>query len=82
MISSLFQTIIDSEFKKLVGKVCKRIELLDIKEGDSQEIIDTKTNLMKQNIKEVLYEFCRDFRDRIQTGETKIIFEIEQSKEK
>lgn len=47
----LLNYIIDQESKKIVGKVCKRFELSEDKEA------------IKKEIKELLYEFMRDFRD-------------------
>ncbi len=48
---NLFKVILESEAKKLVGKVCKRFELTDDKE------------LIKKECKELIYESFRDIND-------------------
>jgi hypothetical protein len=63
---SLFKIILDQEVKKLTGKTMKRFELSDDKES------------IKKEVKEIQYEWARDFYDILKTG--KIIFEF-QSKD-
>jgi len=63
---SLFKIILDSEVKKLTGKTMKRFELSEDKE------------LIKKEVKEIQYEWARDFYDILKTG--KILFEF-QSKD-
>lgn len=63
---NLFKFILDQEVKKLTGKTMKRFELSEDKE------------LIKKEVKEIQYEWARDFYDILKTG--KILFEF-QSKE-
>lgn len=63
---NLFKMILDQEIKKLTGTTMKRFELSD----DKEEI--------KKQVKEIQYEWARNFYDILKTG--KIIFEF-QSKE-
>ena len=51
LTESLLNTIFDQESKKIVGKCMKRFELTDDKE------------LIKKEIKELLYEALRDIKD-------------------
>jgi hypothetical protein len=48
---NILNYIINQESKKIVGKVCKRFELSNDKE------------IIKKEVKELLYEFMRDLRD-------------------
>jgi hypothetical protein len=57
----LFKIILDNELRKLTGKTLKRFELSE----DKEEI--------KKQVKEIQYEWGRDFLDALKTG--KIIFE-------
>jgi hypothetical protein len=50
---NLLKYVLDQEAKKIVGKVCKRFEISD----DIKEI--------KAQVKELLYEHCRDLQDSI-----------------
>ena len=63
---NLFKIILDQEVKKLTGKTMKRFELSEDKE------------LIKKEVKEIQYEWARDFYDILKTG--KILFEF-QSKD-
>jgi len=63
---NLFKIILDQEIKKLTGKTMKRFELSEDKE------------LIKKEVKEIQYEWARDFYDILKTG--KILFEF-QSKD-
>lgn len=58
----LFKIIFDQEIKKLTGKTMKRFELSDNKE------------LIKKEVKEIQYEWARDFYDMLLNG--KVIFEF------
>jgi hypothetical protein len=53
----LLKIILNSESKKLVGQVCKRFEICDDKE------------LIKSQIKELLYEKFRDLSDFFENGQ-------------
>jgi len=64
---NLFKVILDSEAKKLVGKLCKRFELTEDKET------------IKRECKELIYESFRDINDLLING--KIIFEFKPKKE-
>ena len=64
---NLFKIILDQEIRKLTGVTMKRFELSDNKEE------------IKKQVKEIQYEWARNFYDILKTG--KIIFEF-QSKEK
>ena len=62
--TGLLKQLLDSEAKKIVGKTCKRFELLfddNIKKSLTKEEI----LLLKKEIKELLYEWCRDLSDSI-----------------
>jgi hypothetical protein len=48
--------LVDTESKKTVGKVMKRFEIIDNKE------------ILKNDVKELLYEAYRDFRDLLLAG--------------
>jgi len=66
------QELIDDESKSLVGKICKRFEIIPDRE------------LLKKDIKELIYEEFRNFKGLLMAGgvgleRTKIIF---KSKEK
>jgi len=63
---NLFKIILDQEIKKLTGTTMKRFELSE----DKEEI--------KKQVKEIQYEWARNFYDILKTG--KIIFEF-QSKD-
>jgi len=63
----LFKFIVDKEMKKLTGKTMKRFEL----SNDVQEI--------KKQVKEIQYEWGRDFYNILETG--KIIIDFTKSKE-
>lgn len=70
IFNSLFQYLTNQESKKLVGKVMKRFDL-EIEEANKQgktEISIEKINAIKKEVKEILYEWLRDFRDSINTG--------------
>lgn len=61
---NILKKILEMESKKIVGKVCKRFELPfedNIKNSLSKEEI----LLLKKQVKELLYEFCRDLSDNI-----------------
>ena len=62
----LYKTILESEAKKLVGKICKRFEISDDKE------------LIKKECKELIYESFRDINDFLING--KMIFEFKQKR--
>jgi hypothetical protein len=78
-LSSTLELIMRLESQKLVGKVCKRIELINITEKDSIDVINAKIDSMKSNIKELIYEWTRDLKDMVSAGEVKILFEIKQT---
>jgi len=63
---NLFKIILDSEVRKLTGKTMKRFEISDDKE------------LIKKEVREIQYEWARDFYDMLLNG--KVIFEFNQSK--
>ena len=63
---NLFKIILDQEIKKLTGKTMNRFEFSEDKE------------LIKKEVKEIQYEWARDFYDILKTG--KILFEF-QSKD-
>jgi len=63
----LFKMIMDKELKKLTGKTMKRFEI----SNDIQEI--------KKQVKDLQYEWGRDFYDMLETG--KIILDFSKSKE-
>jgi hypothetical protein len=63
---NLFKIILDSEIRKLTGKTMKRFEISDDKE------------LIKKEVREIQYEWARDFYDMLLNG--KVIFEFNQSK--
>jgi hypothetical protein len=63
---NLYKIILDNEAKKLVGKVCKRFEVLENKDE------------IKKESKELIYEAFRDIQDMLQNG--KVIFQISQDK--
>jgi len=65
---NLFKVILDQEAKKLVGKVCKRFEVLENKDE------------IKKDSKELIYEFSRDLYELFATG--KMIFEFQNKNEK
>jgi hypothetical protein len=65
---NLFKVILDQEIKKLTGKTMKRFELSEDKE------------LIKKEVKEIQYEWARDFYDMLLNG--KVIFEFNKSKDK
>ena len=65
---NLFKVILDQEVKKLTGTTMKRFELSDNKDE------------IKKQVKEIQYEWARNFYDILYTG--KIIFEFNTSKEK
>jgi len=60
---NLFKIILDQEVKKLTGKTMKRFELSEDKE------------LIKKEVKEIQYEWARDFYELLTIG--KIIFEFQ-----
>lgn len=64
---NLFKIILDTEAKKLVGKLMKRFEVSEDKE------------IIKKECKELVYEAYRDVYDMLING--KIIFQLNQSKE-
>jgi len=68
--------ISDNESKKTVGIVLKRIDLsLEQAKKENRDYITSKEiDILKSNIKEVIYEQYRNMRDFLQTG--KIIFEF------
>jgi hypothetical protein len=53
---SLLKMLLDSETRKLVGKVCKRFEISEDK------------NAIKSAVKEILYEHGRDLIDFFEKG--------------
>jgi len=63
---NLFKIILDSEIKKLTGTTMKRFEISE----DKEEI--------KKQVKEIQYEWARNFYDMLLNG--KVIFEFNQSK--
>lgn len=64
---NLYRIILESEAKKLVGKICKRFELVDDKE------------IIKKECKELIYESFRDIIDTLNNG--KVIFQFNQKSE-
>jgi len=64
---NLFKIILDQEIKKLTGKTMKRFELSEDKE------------LIKKEVKEIQYEWARDFYDMLLNG--KVIFSFNQKSE-
>jgi hypothetical protein len=65
----LLKTIMDSESKKLVGKVCKRFEVCEDKDQ------------IKKEVKELIYEFGRDLKDFFTNGQILFTNQDKQSKE-
>jgi len=55
----------DQESRKIVGKVCKRFELEFLKEDKTEKEVITKEEMkhLKQQVKELLYEWARDVWD-------------------
>lgn len=68
LFKDLSDYLIETESRKLVGKVMKRFETSDDKEQ------------IKKEVKEILYEWIRDFRDSINTGRF-VLKVINKSKE-
>lgn len=66
--TELFKLILDSELRKLTGKTMKRFEL----SKDVEEI--------KNQVKEIQYEWGRDLLDAFKTG--KIIFKFGKEEKK
>ncbi len=67
---TLFQYLTEQESKKLVGKVLKRfdLELEKAQKENKTEISIEQVKNIKKEVKEILYEWVRDFRDAINTG--------------
>lgn len=63
---NLFKVILDQEAKKLVGKVCKRFEVLENKDE------------IKKDSKELIYEFSRDLYDLLVNGTVLFTFNNEK----
>jgi len=63
----LFKIILEQELRKLTGKTLKRFEL----SNDKEEI--------KKQVREIQYEWGRDFLDSLKTG--KVIFDFQKSQE-
>jgi hypothetical protein len=63
----LFKLVLNQEAKKLVGKTMKRFEISDNKE------------IIKREVKELIYESFRDIIDTISNGS--LIFDFNNSKE-
>jgi hypothetical protein len=64
---NLLKFMLESESKKLVGKLMKRFELSDDKE------------IIKKECKELIYESFRDINDSLING--KMLFEFKKEKE-
>jgi hypothetical protein len=84
ILQTVLEYIVNQESKKIVGKACKRFEVLiqNKQEEGKTSITIEELNLLKKEIKELLYEFCRDLRDIVNTGKIAIKLESEKSKEK
>ncbi|MHA2012769.1 MAG: hypothetical protein ACTSWG_10420 [Candidatus Helarchaeota archaeon] len=59
---SLFKKILKRKFSSLVGKSCKRLEVLRDKKEISTEV---KIDLIKDLIKELNYETMRDIEEAV-----------------
>lgn len=59
---SKFDYLLNSESNKIVGKVCKRLELLINSKVDNSGFTKSELNLVKAEIKELIHEHNRDFR--------------------
>ena len=68
IFKDLSDYLFEQESRKLVGKVMKRFETSNDKEQ------------IKREVKEVLYEWIRDFRDQFNTGKF-VLKMINESKE-
>jgi hypothetical protein len=78
-IEEILKYIVDSESKKTVGMICKRIELSTGKNINGEITLTQKQiDDLKAQIKEVVYEQARNLRDFLLTG--KIILEFKQQK--
>lgn len=67
---SLFDYLIEQESSKSVGKILKRIEIfVSQAQKEGRDNLNFKEiDLLKANIKELLYEEFRSIRDAINTG--------------
>ena len=70
LLKDLLEYVVNQESKKIVGKVCKRfeIEIDNAKKKNRKELSFDEVENIKKQIKELLYEFCRDLRDMMNTG--------------
>lgn len=68
IFKSLSDYLLEQETRKLVGKVCKRFEISDDKEQ------------IKRDVKEIIYEWVRDFRDSLNAG--KFVLKISTENQK
>jgi hypothetical protein len=60
----LLRKILEIESNKIVGKTCKRFEI-PFEDNLKKSLTKEEVNLIKKEIKELLYEWCRDLRDTI-----------------
>jgi len=67
LLQSFGEYLLTREARAIVGKVCKRFELFSV----GKETISVKElELLKENVKELLYEWTRDLKKFLETGET------------
>jgi len=65
--------LLDYEAKSLVGKICKRFEIINtiVKDKDGNLLEDeseARKDLLKTNVKELVYEEMRHIRDLLIAG--------------
>ena len=77
ILQDLAEYIYNKQSNKIVGKVCKRFEIFS---KERETITIKELNLIKENVKELIHEWVRDFRDEILTGKMAIKFVVENKK--
>jgi len=77
-ISTIYDYIVNQESRKMVGAVCKRIELamLQAKNEKRDHLTFKEVEMLKLEQKELIYESFRNVRDILQTS--KFILEFKQ----
>jgi hypothetical protein len=78
----LLKHILETQSKNLCGKVCKRFE---IGIGNKNSITVEELTNIKNQVKELIYEYGRDLKNMIvysSKGEKSIFIEFNKSKEK
>lgn len=85
IFKTLTEYLINQESKKLVGKVLQRFDIVlnETYKTGKEEISTKELKHIKADVKELMYEWLRDFRDSLNTGKfiLKISKENPQSKE-